>query len=79
MAAVRPDIVLVALRRDVEGSIRERNRLVEIPSWSFLRSGAVWARDAYALTRRRGPRLVDGIEGMARLFNAPLFSALGSS
>jgi iron complex transport system substrate-binding protein len=78
VAAAQPDITLVApCGYTLERSIDEANRLAVRPEWSFLRNSAVWALDANALTSRPGPRLVDGIEVMARIFNPGLFSALG--
>ncbi|HVT37558.1 MAG TPA: cobalamin-binding protein [Gemmatimonadaceae bacterium] len=78
VAAERPDIVLVApCGYTLDRSIEEANRLAARAEWSFLRTSAVWALDANALTSRPGPRLVDGIEVMARIFNPGIFSALG--
>jgi iron complex transport system substrate-binding protein len=36
----------------------------------------VWALDATGLVSRPGPRIVDGIEAMARIFNPSLFTAI---
>jgi iron complex transport system substrate-binding protein len=36
----------------------------------------VWAVDANALVSRPGPRLVDGVETFARVFNPALFSTV---
>jgi iron complex transport system substrate-binding protein len=80
VAAARPDVTLVApCGYTLERAVDEANRLTVRPEWSFLRCSEVWALDANALTSRPGPRLVDGIEVMARIFNPALFSALGDS
>jgi iron complex transport system substrate-binding protein len=80
VAAARPDITLVApCGYTLERAIDEANRLTVRPEWNFLLGSEVWALDANALTSRPGPRLVDGIEVMARIFNPALFSALGDS
>jgi iron complex transport system substrate-binding protein len=39
----------------------------------------VWAVDANAFTSRPGPRLVDGIEILARIFNPDCFTPLDAS
>jgi iron complex transport system substrate-binding protein len=78
VADAHPDITLVApCGYALERSIEEANRLAAHPEWSFLRRSSVWALDANALTSRPGPRLVDGIEVMARIFHPALFSPLG--
>ncbi len=75
VAEAQPDIVLVApCGYDVERAGEEARRLladgaVELPSHC-----SVWALDGNALTSRPGPRLVDGIEVMARIFNPSLFT-----
>jgi iron complex transport system substrate-binding protein len=77
-ADAHPDITLIApCGYTLDRSIKEANRLAVRPEWSFLRSSAVWALDANALTSRPGPRLVEGIEVMARIFHPALFSPLG--
>jgi iron complex transport system substrate-binding protein len=63
----------------LEHAASEARALLADPDWSFLEGCDVWALDANALTSRPGPRLVDGIEVMARIFNAPLFSPLDPS
>jgi iron complex transport system substrate-binding protein len=78
VADARPDITLVApCGYTLERSVEEANRLAARPEWSLLRNSAVWALDANALTSRPGPRLVDGIEVMARILHPGLFSPLG--
>jgi iron complex transport system substrate-binding protein len=75
--AADPDIVLIApCGYNLKRATAEAERLLALPEWSFLQSRAVWALDANGLASRPGPRLVDGIEVMARIFNGDLFSAL---
>ena len=47
--------------------------------WSWARDRRVWAVDANGLVSRPGPRLVDGIELFARIFNPSLFSPIDDS
>jgi iron complex transport system substrate-binding protein len=61
---------------DLARAVEEAERLLALDDWTFARSRAVFALDANAFASRPGPRLVDGIEVMARLFNPQLFSPL---
>jgi iron complex transport system substrate-binding protein len=73
--AAAPDVVLVApCGYGVQRAAAEARRLVASSAWAPLAGAAVWALDGNALTSRPGPRLVDGIEVMARIFNPSLFS-----
>lgn len=73
--AAKPDVVLVApCGYGVERAAEEARKLVASPAWPLAEHVAVWALDGNALTSRPGPRLVDGIEVMARIFNPSLFS-----
>lgn len=75
VAAAKPDIVLFApCGYGVERAADEARRVLASPAWSFAGECDVWALDGNALTSRPGPRLADGIEVMARIFNPPLFS-----
>jgi iron complex transport system substrate-binding protein len=79
VAAARPEIVLVApCGFDLVRAATEAERLVQQPEWRSLglRSVPVWALDGNGVTSRPGPRLVDGIEIMARIFHPTLFSRL---
>jgi iron complex transport system substrate-binding protein len=70
-----PEIVLFApCGYSLERSVREGRALLSRSEWSWLSGRQVWALDANALVSRPGPRLVDGIEVMARIFNPGLFS-----
>ncbi len=78
--AADPDVVLIApCGFGLDRAVAEAQRLFALPAWSFLRTRDVWALDANALTSRPGPRLVDGIEVMARIFNPSLFAPINSS
>ena len=78
--AADPEIVLVApCGYGLDRAEVEAQRLFALPEWSFLRTRHVWALDANALTSRPGPRLVNGIEAMARIFNPSLFTPINAS
>jgi len=73
--ASEPDVILIApCGYDLERSVSEAERLLALPEWQWLRERRVFAIDANAFASRPGPRLIDGIEVMARLFNPHLFS-----
>ncbi len=75
IAAARPDVVLVApCGYGVVRATEEARKLVASSAWNLPATTQVWALDGNALTSRPGPRLVDGIEVMARIFNPSLFS-----
>jgi len=77
VAAAAPEIVVVApCGYPLDRAAAEANALLDNPDWSFLRGTQLWALDANAFTSRPGPRLVDGIEALARIFNPALFSPL---
>lgn len=70
-----PEILLIApCGYDLPASHDEAQRLLALPEWGWARGRQVFALDANALVSRPGPRVVDGIEVMARLFNPSLFS-----
>ncbi len=80
VAAANPEIVIVApCGYGLERAGQEARRLLGQPEWKLAGAPHVWALDGNSLTSRPGPRLVDGIEVMARLFNPALFSAIDSS
>ena len=54
----------------------EANRLLLHEAWQWMRNAQVWAFDANGLVSRPGPRVVDGIEAMARIMNPGLFSTV---
>jgi iron complex transport system substrate-binding protein len=70
-----PDVILIApCGYDLERSVNEAERLLALPEWQWMRERRVFAIDANAFASRPGPRLIDGIEVLARLFNPELFS-----
>lgn len=77
LATAAPDIVLVApCGYGLEEAAAEAQRLLDAPGWGWLAGRAVWALDANGLVSRPGPRVVDGIEAMARIFNPACFTPL---
>ena len=77
LAAADPAIVLVApCGYGLEAAVAEARRLLDAPVWAWLAGRAVWALDANGLVSRPGPRVVDGIETMARIFNPACFTPL---
>ncbi|MEP6835948.1 MAG: ABC transporter substrate-binding protein [Gemmatimonas sp.] len=72
-----PEIVLIApCGYTLAAAKAEAQRLLSHADWKWLAGRQVWALDATALVSRPGPRVVEGIEAMARIFNPTLFSAL---
>jgi len=51
----------------------EAQRLLARPEWSWARACAVWAMDSNGLVSRPGPRLIDGVETLARIMHPSLF------
>jgi iron complex transport system substrate-binding protein len=80
--AANPEVLLVApCGYELPRARAEAGRLLADPRWKWLRESGcrVWAMDGNGLTSRPGPRIVDGVEVMARIFNGELFSALDPS
>ncbi len=75
-----PDVlVLMPCGFDAGRAAREANSLTELPGWSDLsavRGGRVWAVDANSHFSRPAPRLVDGVEILARLLHPEVFGTL---
>lgn len=77
LRAADPEVVLVApCGYDLARAVTEGERLLGRDEWQWLAGRRVFAIDANAFTSRPGPRLVDGVEILARLFNPQLFSPL---
>lgn len=75
--AADPEVILIApCGYDLERSLLEAERLLARSEWEWARERRVFAIDANAFASRPGPRLVDGVELMARLFNPTLFTAV---
>lgn len=74
--AADPEIVIIApCGFDLDRAIGDATRVLALPEWSWARERRVWAVDANAFLSRPGPRVVDGIEVLARIFNPALFGA----
>lgn len=72
-----PEYVLIApCGYSLSAATAEARKLLTLPEWQWLHGRQLWALDANGLVSRPGPRIVDGIEAMARIFNPMLFSAL---
>ncbi len=75
-----PDVlVLMPCGFDAGRAAREANSLTELPGWSDLsavRGGRVWVVDANSYFSRPAPRLVDGVEILARLLHPEVFGTL---
>ena len=72
-----PEIVLVApCGYSLAAAKAEAHQLLAHENWRWLAGRQVWAIDANGLTSRPGPRVVEGLEAMARIFNPTLFSAI---
>ena len=80
LAAASPEIVVIApCGYGLVAAVSQARRLFASPAREFLESRSVWAVDANALVSRPGPRLADGVEVLARIFNPAIFSPLLSS
>ncbi len=72
-----PEVIVVApCGYDLDRSVAEAEALLARPDWQWARRRRVVAIDANAYASRPGPRLVDGVEILARCFNGALFSPL---
>jgi iron complex transport system substrate-binding protein len=77
IAASDPDFVFIApCGYGLDAAAAEALQLLSNPAWSWLAGKQVWALDANGLVSRPGPRVVDGIEAMARIMNPQLFTAI---
>ncbi len=74
-----PDVIVLApCGFHVEAVEQEAARTPFFQGWHELpavRAGAVWAVDASSYYSRPGPRLVDGVEHMARILHPEIFGA----
>lgn len=78
--AAEAEILLIApCGYDLPRAVEEAERLLALDDWAFARDRQVFALDANAFASRPGPRLIDGIEVMARLFNPQLFTPIDPS
>jgi iron complex transport system substrate-binding protein len=71
-----PEIVLIApCGYDAARAFDEGRALLASPDWQWAARLPVWAIDGNAVVSRPGPRVVDGVELFAALFNPQLFPA----
>ena len=78
--AADPEVIVIApCGYDARRAAEAGRELLERPDWAWARGRRVWAVDSNGLVSRPGPRLVDGIELFARLFNPALFSPVDDS
>jgi iron complex transport system substrate-binding protein len=79
VARAAPDVIVLApCGFHVESVEHEATRTPFFEGWHELpavRAGAVWAVDASSYYSRPGPRLVDGVEHMARILHPEIFGA----
>jgi iron complex transport system substrate-binding protein len=69
-------VILMPCGFDVERAVREVPLLTRLPGWSDLpavQRGQVYAVNATAYFSRSGPRLVDGLELLAKILHPELF------
>jgi iron complex transport system substrate-binding protein len=70
-----PEVVVIApCGYGVARAAQEARRVLAGERWLWARGRRAWAMDANGLVSRPGPRLVDGVETLARIFNPGLFS-----
>lgn len=75
LRAADPEVIIIApCGYDLPRAVAEGKRLLALPDWQWARARRIFALDANAFASRPGPRLVDGIEILTRLFNPRLFS-----
>lgn len=76
VAAARPEVVLVApCGYDAARAAAAGRALLEEAGASWPPGARAWAIDADALLSRPGPRLVDGVELLARILHPGVFGA----
>ena len=77
VARTEPEIVFIApCGYSLAAAVAEAEHLLRDDAWSWMRNAQVWALDANGLVSRPGPRVVDGIEAMARVMNPGEFTEL---
>lgn len=57
----------------LDRAVRDAQALLSQSEWVWARERVVWAMDGNALTSRPGPRVVNGVETMARMLHPDLF------
>jgi iron complex transport system substrate-binding protein len=80
LRATAPEILVIApCGYSLARAAAEAKALLARDEWSWARPLQVWALDANAFASRPGPRLIEGVEILARMFNPALFSPLDGS
>ena len=75
-----PEFILIApCGFDLERAAADGERALATDAWSWARERQVWAVDANAYLSRPGPRVVDGIELLAKVLHPSLFGGPDSS
>ncbi len=78
--AADPEVIVIApCGYDLARAVAEGERLLGSDAWAWARGRRVFAIDANAFASRPGPRLVDGVEVLARLFNPSSFTPVDPS
>ena len=78
--AADPEVIIIApCGYDLTHAIAEGERLLARPEWAWAHDRRVFAIDANAFASRPGPRLVDGVEVLARCFNPSIFTPIDPS
>ena len=69
-----PQIIIIGpCGYGLDRAVADAERVLGLPEWEWARGRQVWAVDANAFLSRPGPRIVDGIEVLARIFSPILF------
>ena len=71
-----PELMLIApCGFDLARAAADGERVLATDDWSWARERQVWALDANAFLSRPGPRVVDGIELLAKVMHPSFFGA----
>ncbi len=77
LRAADPELLVFApCGYDLPRAIDEARRVLALDDWHWARHMPVWAIDANSYASRPGPRLVEGVEILARIMHPSLFSPL---
>ncbi|HEX5077277.1 MAG TPA: cobalamin-binding protein [Gemmatimonadaceae bacterium] len=69
-----PEVILVApCGFDLDRATADAERLLTSADWDWAHATQIWALDANSFLSRPGPRVVDGIELLARVMHPTLF------
>jgi iron complex transport system substrate-binding protein len=73
--AADPEFILIApCGFDLERASADAERILATDDWAWARDKQVWALDANSFMSRPGPRVIDGIELLAKILHPTLFS-----